>query len=361
MRLTLKQVLALCVIPAYIALSLILFVLWVNPSLTGGTNDHIAADSHTYMSFADSLREGRNDPFVIASMASFPNTLWGPVLLGMALRSTVAVVAFNYVLLFFATWLLHKAIHLDVALFLLLIFANVTTFISLISLNKEFIDFFSLSLFLYYLGRRKRLALFAALVIAFISRYETAVVMLVYLALRSRWNPLREHRKSTLVVLIFLLSVFLSAFLQGSMALRMEEATSTASSGGLLLLLDTLQIHYLFFLAVIPKILDNLFSELISVSHWPAYTLADPANSFFLFGNNLANLSILLFLFMKRRLTMRSDLVYYACLSSIFMSLALIIQPRYFYGAYILLCAEAARREVELRRPVAQQDIYATA
>jgi hypothetical protein len=345
-QLTLMMVMKACFIPAYLVLSLILFFAWVNPSLTGDNDHHIAADSRTYMYFAESLREGRNDPLVIAALASFPNTLWAPVLLGLVLKSTVSIVVADYVLLLLSVWLLHKALHLEVGLFLILLFANVTTFISLISLNKEIIDLFALSLFVYYLARRKRMALFAALLISLVSRYETCVVMLVYLALQSRWNHFRRFRKSALIVLVLLLSVVLSSLLSGAMAQRMEEAQDTAGSGGLLLLLDNLQIHYLFFLAVIPKILDNLFAGLINVNQWADYSWDDPANSFFLFGNNLANLGILVFLFLKGRLNLRNDLVYYACLSSIFMSLALIIQPRYFYGAYILLCAEAARRQV---------------
>jgi len=344
-RLSVKTVLKICVIPAYIILSVVLFFTWVNPSLSGDTNKHIAADSHTYMFFAESLREGRNDPYVLGSLASFPNTLWGPVLLGLLFKNTITIMVANFVFFFLALWFFYKALHLEIGLFLLLLFANVTTFISLISLNKEIIDLFALSLFVLYLARRNRLALAAALLISLVSRYETCVVMLLYLALQSRWNHRRRFRQSTLIVLILFLSVALSSLLSTGMAARMEEATSTASSGGLLLLLDNLQIHYLFFLAVIPKILDNLFSELIFVAHWANYSLDDPANTFFLFGNNIANLGLIIFLFLKGRLNLRNDLVYYACISAIFMSLALIIQPRYFYGAYVLLCAEGSRPE----------------
>jgi hypothetical protein len=328
----------------YLVFSLFIFFTWVNPSLVGQTQSHIAADSGTYMYFAESLREGLNDPFVLGSLASFPNTLWVPVLLGLAFKSTFTILLFDYAVLIFSVWLIQKAAHLDVALFLLLLLANVTTSISLISLNKEIIDLLVTALFIDYLGRKKRIALAAALLIGLVNRYETAVVMLLYLLLLSRWNPLRSYRKTTLVVTAVLLSLFLSGLLSKAMSLRLDEALSTATSGGLLLTLDNLQMHYLFFVAMIPKVLDNLFSELINISHWPSYSLDEAANTFFLLGNNLANLLVLSVLLLRGRFKLRNNLVFYACLSAMFMSTALIIQPRYFYGAYVVLCVECARR-----------------
>jgi hypothetical protein len=344
-RLKLGTILLYCVIPLYIVLSLSLFFLWVNPSLTGENQQHIAADSTRYMYFAESLSEGQNDPFVLAAMASFPNTLWAPVFIGMLLHgNTVAIVILNYALLLLSVWVLRKAVNMNTGLFLLLLFANATTSISLLSLNKEIVDIFVTALFVYYLGRGRRIVLFAALLIAVINRYETAIVIVMYLVLQSRWNPFRNWRKFSLVAVCVGLSIFLSGVIASAMSARFQEALDTANNSGILVLLDTLQMHYLFFLAVIPKILDNLFSELVYVSHWQAYSLDDPANSFFLFGNNLASLGVIVFLILRGRFTLRHNLVYYAVLSAIFMSTALIIQPRYFYGAYCVLCVEGARR-----------------
>jgi hypothetical protein len=342
--LRLKDCLLYFGIPAYLTISILIFFVWVNPSLIGENTHHIAADSDTYMSFARSIRAQENDPFVIASLSSFPNNLWGPVLFGLIFNSTIAIVAMNYAILIFSLWLITKSADIDIGLLLILVFANVTTSISLLSLNKEMLDLLAISLFIYYLARGKRIALVAACLISAIFRYEACVVMLLYLAIHSRWNILRNSRKTTLIAVCIGLSLFLSTFLSGSMTMRLQEVTATSNSGGLLLLLDGLQQHYLFFIAVIPKILDNLFAELISVSHWPLYTLDDPANSFFLLGNNIANLGIIIYLVLKKRFSLRSNLVYCACLSAICMSTAMVIQPRYFYSAYILLCVEGARR-----------------
>ena len=60
--------------------------------------------------------------------------------------------------------------------------------------------------------------------------------------------------------------------------------------------------HYLFFFTVHAKILDNLFSQLVSFNSWPSYSLDDAANTFFMFGNNLASLVVIVLLICKRRL-----------------------------------------------------------
>jgi hypothetical protein len=62
--------------------------------------------------------------------------------------------------------------------------------------------------------------------------------MLLYLAIQSRINQFRQLRQSTLIALVLLLSVALPSLLSGFVAFRMEEATATASSGGLLLMSD---------------------------------------------------------------------------------------------------------------------------
>jgi hypothetical protein len=325
-------------------LSLVLFFTWVNPSLTGETQQHIAADSNNYKYIADSLREGRNEPGVLASITTFPNTRLGPVLLSLLVPSTVAIVLTNYAILLFAIWLFRRALDINVGLLLLLILANVTTFISLLSLNKEILDLLAIALFVFYLGHGSQLgrrsALFAALLVSTICRFETAVCFIAYLILQSRWNILRSRRIASLVVIVLVLSAILPSLIS---APRIEEVEATASAGGLLLLLDDLQMHHLFFFVVIPKILDNLFAQLVSFNSWPSYSLDDAANTFFMFGNNLASLLVVVLLICQRRFKLRNNLVYFACLTAILMSTSPVIQPRYFYGAYIILCVEAAR------------------
>ena len=102
---------------AYIGLSLCFFFQWVAPSLDGRTDQHIAADSGTYLYFADALREGRGDPYVLAALSSFPNTFWFPVLLALVLKSTFAMVVANYAMFFLALALLKRTYAFSMGIF----------------------------------------------------------------------------------------------------------------------------------------------------------------------------------------------------------------------------------------------------
>jgi hypothetical protein len=136
-----------------------------------------------------------------------------------------------------------------------------------------------------------------------------------------------------------LLSVLLPLAASRVLAAHFEEA----SSSNTIAFLDTLEMHYLYGLAVIPKIAENLFAELLNVSKWTkSYNLTDLANSYIVLSNNFATLVVFIVLVRKRALTLRSDLIYFALLGSIIMAISLVVQPRYFYFIYVVLCLQAS-------------------
>jgi hypothetical protein len=323
----------------YISVSLCIFYLWVGPSLDGRSDQHIAADSLTYLGFADSLREHRADPFVIAALATFPNTLWIPVLIALALKNTFIIVVANYVIFFVSLALLKKSYSFSTGTFVALLLLNATTTISLLSVNKEIIDLLVISLFWFASRKGKRGLLLLALSLALLNRFEVFVVMVVFLLVQTKLNFWRNRRTLTLVSLAIVLSVMLPLFLSGALASRFEEA----SSGGVIVLLDSLEMHFLYCVAVVPKIAENLFGMLINPSAWKMLdNSSDLANSYILLFNNLATAVVVLTLIKKRSLSLRSDLVYFAMIGCILMAISLVIQPRYFYFVYVLLCLQAA-------------------
>ena len=325
----------------YISISLWLYFQWIGPSLKGSLDQHIAADSTTYLYFADSLREGRVDPYVIVALSSFPNTLWCPVLLALVLKSTFAMVLANYAMFFLALALLKRAYSFSAGSFLVLLLLNPTTTISLLSVNKEIVDLLVISIFfLGYRRRRHGLILFA-LALALFNRYEVCIVILVFLLAGSRMNPWRRRRVLTMVVLTIALSVMLPLFASSALASRFEEA----SEGGVIVWLDSLEMHYLYAVAVFPKIAQNLFGELVN---WKAlYDPSDIANSYIVFFNNIATMFVLAILLWKRTFLARFDLVYFAMLGCIITAVSLVIQPRYFYFVYVVLCLKAAQPRTE--------------
>jgi hypothetical protein len=164
--------------------------------------------------------------------------------------------------------------------------------------------------------------------------------MIVFLLAQSRFNPMRMHRKLTLAIFIVLLTILLPTFASGALSRRFEEA----SSGGMIAALDRLEMHFLFFLAVLPKILEAMFGELLNFSHWAQYSTEDLANSYILLLNNLAFLVVMLVLVAKRKFTIHSDWIYFTALGAVLMSVSLVIQPRYYYFCYGLICFQAAHR-----------------
>jgi hypothetical protein len=322
---------------AYIGLSLCFFFQWVAPSLDGRTDQHIAADSGTYLYFADSLREGRGEPYVLAALSSFPNTFWFPVLLALVLKSTFAMVVANYAI---ALALLKRTYAFSMGIFLALLLLNATTTISLLSVNKEMIDLLAITIFLFARRRSSRGLLLLALSLSLFNRFEVCVVMILYLVVESRLNPWRRRRAVTLIAVVVALSVMLPLLAARSLSARFEEA----SAGGVIVWLDSLEMHYLYGIAVIPKIAENLFGVLVNTSAWKTFgTFSDIANSYVLLFNNLASAVVIAILIKKRMFSVRHDLIYFAMLGFIIMAVSLVIQPRYMYFAYVLLCLQAAQ------------------
>jgi hypothetical protein len=314
----------------YVVLSLILFVQRINPSLDGRSDEHIAADSVTYIYIADALREGRNDPFALAAMAAFPNTVWFPVLLTMALRSTFAIVIANYTMLLASVLLFKKWLSFSTGAFIALLLLNPTTTISLLSVNKEMVDVLAVSLCMFAYRTHRHGVLAASLLLALVNRFEVCAVMLCFLFAVSRFNPWRRHRTMTVAIVIVALSCLLPVFASTALSGRFEEA----QDAGLIAQLDILEMHYLYAVAVLPKVAENLFGEL-------ALGLD---RSYILWFNSLADVIVLLVLVRRQLLTPRSDLIFFCTVGGAIMAVSLVVQPRYFYFIYALLCLQAAQR-----------------
>lgn len=323
----------------YVIFSFWIFFSWVAPSLDGHIDMRIAADSSTYLYFADTLREGRPDPEVYAALATFPNTLWLPVFLAFVLKSTFAIAIANYAMFFIAIFLLNRTFSISLGIFVALLLLNATTTISLLSVNKEIVDLLVVSIFFFARKKESWILIILSLLLALFNRYEVCLVLMLYLATASKINFWRRRRGATLVGLMIALSIVLPLFASQTLEAHFMEASSSTT----VTFLDILEMHYLFAISVIPKVAENFFAELINVSKWTtAYGLTDIANSYILLSNNLAMLIVFFILFKKRAFTLKSDLIYFASLGCVIMAISLVIQPRYFYFIYVVLCIQAA-------------------
>src|ERR1700722_2329326 len=96
-RFQIKSLIFVGLFAAYVMLTFAIFFLAVIPSYVEGTTSKVfAVDSTQYVYMADSLREGRNEPWVLGAMYSFPNSLWTPVGLSLLLNSAFLVMLANY-------------------------------------------------------------------------------------------------------------------------------------------------------------------------------------------------------------------------------------------------------------------------
>jgi hypothetical protein len=169
------------VLIAYLAITFVIFYRAVIPSYEdGSTSWTFAVDSTIYTDYADSLRAGRNDPLVLGALAYFPNTLWAPVLIALALNSALLVMLLNYALFVISIWILKRGFSISAAALVVLLLLNPTTTTSLLCVNKEVLDLFSISIFLYSQRKHNSWLLLIALGLALFNRYEICIVMLVY-------------------------------------------------------------------------------------------------------------------------------------------------------------------------------------
>jgi hypothetical protein len=322
---------------AYFAFTFVIFFQAVIPSYENDTTSGtFAVDSTTYVYMADSLREGRNEPWVLGAFATFPNTVTTPVAIAFFLKSAFLVMLLNYAILAISVFLLKRSFSIATVEFLALLLLNPTTTTSILCVNKEILDLLVFSLFMFARVKRYRMLLLAALVLALINRWETCIIIVCYLIAESRLNPWRERRGLTLLLLVGMLN-FMPIVGAEVLAKRFAEA----EYAGVIRALDMLQLHYLYFLAVIPKIADNLFGQLPNPQVWKT-----PSSWLFInFFNNIAAAILILINITKRRFTLRSDFIYLGAFGSILLAQALVVQPRYFYFVYILLCLEAARKK----------------
>jgi len=120
-----------------------------------------------------------------------------------------------------------------------------------------------------------------------------------------------------------------------------------AEAGHTVLILDNIQANFGFPLVVIPKILMNCMGHFIS----PGYFLHSYFSEDFtnwrdqIFGqmHTFFLTFLLVGMFFRRKLRLQHAPVYLLALYLLMTAVNPMVQPRYEYAAYVLLCLEASR------------------
>lgn len=325
----------------YLALCAMVYFAYVAPWIAGDINVRIGADSDRYWSSVKELRSGTNLPLLSAT-----GNLLGPVSVGLLLHNGVNVMVFNILLFLVAMKVASSIPNVRVGVFGFLLLLNFELIPSLTTLNKEIFALLSSVLIAKYLYMKKpsALALLGVLLVAAFSRWEEAAMLILYLALRALF---RDRPKTALVALIAFLTVAFPVALR-LLGLDLSTFDWLMQGANTILVLNKIQYAYGFPLVVIPKILMVMAGGWISPSFYTANPgiiggFMDPQQEIFQPLGCIALMIAFAYAVWTHRMRLSSPIAMFIAVTLITTAVTPFIQPRYLYGAYVMLCIELAR------------------
>jgi hypothetical protein len=310
----------------------------IQPAVAADAGAYWEASGVRTINFANQENEGANAT----------GNLFGPVVEAEILRTDLNVALFNCALFLVCLWLLHGMPEFDRATFLMLMMANPFLIASLITLNKEIFALAGIVFFIRYTSAKsfRTPLLLSALFISLMARWQQTFVMILFVVFQSRLSPVRKRPwyAVSLTLLMFTVGYGLVYRLVPSFFAAL---LAQAEGGHTIVILDSIQAKFGFPLVVIPKILMNVLGRFITPAYFfHDYWMEDFTNwrdQIFLVLHTFLTTFLLLFLFFTRRLRIQHApvllLFYYLMMTAINP----MVQPRYEYAAYVLLCLEASR------------------
>lgn len=310
---------------------------------------YVEADSNTYWelsgvkagAFLDQ-HSGDN------SEGSAFNNSFGPVLQAELFRSDIGVMLSNLALFAFMLWIVGTMKEFDRGMFTLLLLLNPMLVSAILTLNKEIFAIVGVIVFVRYMTatRYRGLLLSLALLISFAARWQQAAAMLLLACIDSRLSPFRNKPKSGIAILLLFFTVAYTAVYHIAPVL-IAGLLAQAKAGHTILILDNIQGNFGFPLVVIPKIMLNVMGRFMTPQYFLSdYWSADFSNWFDQIFTQLQEFLTTLLLFgllFTGKLKLRNAPVYLLAFYLILTAVNPMVQPRYEYPAYVLLCLEASR------------------
>jgi hypothetical protein len=226
--------------------------------------------------------------------------------------------------------------------------ANPFLLISMITLNKEIFALAGIVVFIRYTdAKRFRFWwLTLALVLSLFARWQQVLVMVLYVAYESKISPLRGRRRWGVAVTVFGFTIAYGLIYRIA-PLFFAALLAQAEAGHTILILDNIQANFGFPLVAIPKILMNVTGRFITPGYflhgYVSEDFTDWRDQIFMHMHTLFLSVLLLGLFFSRRLRLQHAPVYLLVLYLLMTAINPMVQPRYEYAAYVLLCLEASR------------------
>ena len=328
----------------YVCFSYLVFISFINDNYYESSTYKLDADAGTYYDLS------KYGDLTIKEMVIFEQNLIGPALiLWLTNYDNTSVFIVNIVLFAIACrlMLVNFKTEINKLHFVALIVVNPMILASLLTVNKEIIGLFSIALFACYLKSKKLPYLLLFILFAFLTRWHELIVLLCFFLLSSRINPFKENRLKTCIIFALFLSV-VYPFLANHVSLEQFVVKEQFDKAfGIMAIFNWLQNNYLFFVALVPKMLSNLFGNVFRI--WSVLIGSDSVDYkdlytwYIILGHQIVIFIMFIKLFISKKITLKNDFIYFSVIYLIVFSLNPAIQYRYIFPLYILFCLELSR------------------
>jgi hypothetical protein len=272
----------------------------------------------------------------------------GPVLQAKIFRTDLGILLSNFAMLALILWLVSTMKEFDLSTFTLLLLLNPLLFSAVATLNKEIFAVTGLILFLRYMTakRYRFLLLMAALLVSAGGHWQQAAVLLMLCCLESRFSPLRDRPWAGVVTIVLFFTVAYTVVFHLA-PIIIAGLLAQAEAGHTIVILDNIQGNFGFPVVVIPKILMNVMGYFSTPSYFlERYWTEDFSNWYnqiFTQAQEFLTTALLFGLLIARKLPLKQPLVYLLVVYFILTAVNPMVQPRYEYPAYVLMCLQVAR------------------
>jgi hypothetical protein len=331
----------------YLLFCMFCFFRYEQPRLNHETYIRFGADSPTYWEAINYRTEHADRP---STLISFTGNLLGPVLIGTALRTGLNVTLFNLLLFFVSVEVACTIPGMDRYRLLFLLAMSAETAAAITTLNKEILVLLSTVLLTKYIYSEKRswLLMGTILFISLFARWEQIALIMLFLFLRRRGSIFERQPWIAISVVVGVLTVLytLIARLPGS---GIRAFTQYAEGANTIAKLNYIQTSFGFPLVVAPKIIMNLFGELLrpltlaKEYSYSTLNIGDIHSGVIIPLFSIVLIIALIVAYRRDLLNPHRPIAFLIIIYMITTAVTPFVQPRYNYFIYVLLCMELAR------------------
>lgn len=245
-------------------------------------------------------------------------------------------------------------------LFTALIILNPIMIPVITTLNKEIFGLASVVFYMAFLKKGSKRLFFFSLIFALLTRWQMIFIVFFFHVFRFITKSLRLNRALSLLLFLVVISVTYPLLFAG-FANVIDDRTAERqqeTAGAVINLFNIIQQHYLYVVAVWPKVFFNLFGNFFRVfsiiTNPSATDFQDVYNNVFLLGHQIITFVLTVWMIVKKKVDFNNDLVYFCCTYLIVFCIGPMIQYRYIFPIYILFCVVISQRAPTKPREIIQ-------